>query len=135
MKTACSLCFFMLVIFGLCPTSHAEDWQFFFNSNGIKYFYDKDSIAYPDKNTVQVWCKELATDEAYAQGVKLKQLQELKEVDCTRRRYKVLVGRVSYIDRPVEELVETSWFYSEPGALNDAFYRAVCPQRKQRNVK
>ncbi len=88
MKTGVLMSTLLLVVFGLCSTCVAENWQqFFVNQTGYAFFFDKDSIAYPDKNTVQVWYKSgFPTDVAEIKV--LIEWLELREVDCTRRRSK-----------------------------------------------
>lgn len=122
--------FVIVAVCLLCSKSDAENWKkFFTNQANYEFFYDQDSVVYPDKNTVQVWYKsapnEAAENKAWAQWL------ELREVDCTRRRYKLLQGRVFYTDKPMKTLEESSWIYLEPGDLYDAFYKSVCSQTKR----
>ncbi len=133
MKNGSFISTLFLVTFGLYSTSYAEDWkQFFANKAGYTFSFDKDSLAYPDKYRVQVWFRSVP-DEAEIK-VWLEWL-ELREVDCNRRRYKTLQGRVLYEDKPMEVLKESNWVYLEPNQLEDSFYKAVCSQRKQRNSR
>lgn len=121
--------FLILAICILYSTSDAENWKkFFTNQADIDFFYDEDSICYPDKNTVQVWYKSAPTEAM--ENKPWTEWLELREVDCTRRRYKVLQGRVFYPNKPMTTLQESSWGYLEPGNLFDAFYKTVCSLRK-----
>jgi hypothetical protein len=130
MKSGLSASVFVFLTLGLSSVCIAQNWQqFFVNQAGYAFFFDKDSIAFPGKNTVQVWYKSTPTDDAETK-VWVEWL-ELREVDCTRRRYKTLQGRVIYEGKPMETLRESSWTYLEPGQLEDTFYRTVCTQRKK----
>ena len=99
----------------------------------MAFFIDKDSISFPDKNTVQIWYKAIPTDEAEFKG--FTEWLELREVDCTRRRYKTLQGHIWYPEKPEEQLHESGWEYLQPGQLYDAFYHTACSQRKQKSSK
>jgi hypothetical protein len=114
----------------LCSTSNAENWKkYFTNRAHIEFFYDQDSIVFPNKDIVLVWAKSAPLETADFKP--WMEWLELREIDCTRRRYKTLQGRVLYKDKPMEQLKESSWVYLEPGELYDAFYRTVCQQRKR----
>jgi hypothetical protein len=117
----------IILLLVLASNAHAENWKkFFTNAAGYDFFYDKDSIIHPTKSTVQVWYKVEPTDEV--ENKAFLQWLELREVDCTRRRYKTLQGRASFKGKPMEILTESTWTYLEPGALYDAFYKTVCGQ-------
>ena len=129
MKNFAILCFLLIAVCGFHSICEAENWRkFFTNRAGYDFFYDKDSIVYPNKNTVQVWYKSVPTEVADVKA--WEEWVELREVDCTRRRYKRLAGRVIYQDKPEEKLQESTWIYSEPGDLEDTFYKTVCKEKK-----
>ncbi|MFA4916797.1 MAG: hypothetical protein WC560_09020 [Syntrophales bacterium] len=130
MKTFLILCFTLLLVSGLYSICEAESWnKFFTNMVGYEFFYDKDSIVYPDKNTVQVWYKSVPTEKCESKV--WEEYIELREVDCTRRRYKRLAGRITFRDEPMKTLEESTWIYSEPGDLDDAFYITVCKRKNK----
>ena len=83
--------------------------QFFLNQAGMAFFIDKDSISFPDKNTVQIWYKAIPTDKA--EFKRFTEWLELREVDCIRRRYKTLQGHIWYPEKPEEQLHESGWEY------------------------
>ena len=125
MKPFSMLSFLLIAVLVFYSTSEAESWEkFFTNRAGYDFFYDKDSIVYPTKGTVQVWYKSVPTEDADVKA--WVEWVELREVDCTRRRYRTLAGRVIYQNKPTEKLQESSWIYSEPGDLEDTFYRTIC---------
>jgi len=50
--------FMIVTVCIFCSTSEAENWKkFFTNQAGYEFFYDQDSIVYPNKNNVLVWHK------------------------------------------------------------------------------
>jgi hypothetical protein len=80
-------------------TSYAED------GNGIEYFYDKDTIAHPSKDLVQVWRKR-----EFPSGASQKEIVAHDEIDCPGARYRSLELSVTYRDGTIRTFNKvTSW--------------------------
>ncbi len=114
-----------IVLLTWCSICEAESWKkYFSNVAGYDFFYEEDTIVRTNKNEVLVWYKSCPSnkelwDRAWDEWF------ELREVDCTKRRYRVLQGRILYKGK-METLAESTWTYLEPGALYESFYNAVC---------
>ena len=93
------------------------------------FYYDKDSIANPDKDTLLIWYKSIPQKEA-ENKVWIEYL-ELREVDCSRRKYKRLQGSVTFENKAMEQLGESSWIYLEPNDLDSAFYDTACKKKNR----
>jgi hypothetical protein len=115
----------VIIIFSLCSFGYAENWtKFFSNAAGYDFYYNKDTIAYPNKDTILIWYRNVPQKET--ENKVWVEWIELREVDCSRRRYKRLQGRVTYEKKPMEDLNESSWIYLEPYDLDIAFYNTAC---------
>ena len=128
MKTFYLLKFCIMLLIPMVSICEAENWYKYFSNNaGYDFFIEKDSIVRLDKNIVQVWyksCPSQGKNGAWNEWL------ELRLLDCKRKRYKVLQGAV-YSKEKIEKLTEEStWTYSEPGALYDNFLKAVCESLK-----
>jgi hypothetical protein len=111
----------------LIPASvFAEKWTKFFSSTAkFDFFYSTETITYPaDKTQILIWYKSIPQEnaeiKAYIEWV------ELREVECSRRRFKRLQGRAIYENKPMEKLGETDWVYLEQNDLDIAFYNVAC---------
>ncbi len=72
-------------------TSYTED------DNGVEYFYDKDTIAHPSKDLVQMWRKR-----EFPSGASQKEIVTLDEIDCRGARYRSLELRVTHRDGTIQ---------------------------------
>lgn len=131
MKNLMILCFLLIAILGFHSICEAENWiKFCTNRAGYDFYYEKDSIVYQNNNIVQVWYKAVPTD--WAEVKAWAEWLELREVDCVRRRYKTLAGRVTYHNKPTQILQESSWIYSEPGdQIEGIFYKTICKSKNK----
>jgi hypothetical protein len=123
MKTILSILTIVLCQ-GLATSGFAENWtKFFTNVSGYEFFINEETIAYPKKNTVLIWYKSGFPIEVKENGYEwIHEWMELREVDCSRRRYKRLQGTKNV----TEKLGETDWVYLEPNDLDIAFYNVTC---------
>jgi len=118
-----------LAVLGLTATlAYSADWSFFYQSDTLplkeRYYIDKRSIHTTPEGTILVWWKRVSTDITKA-GVPSIWVEELDEVDCSRRRFKVLQGKSGGPD--YSDNVQTSdWSYFTADDMSSAFFEAVC---------
>jgi hypothetical protein len=113
----------------LIPASvFAENWTKFFTSNeNIDFFYNKETISYTDKDTVLIWYRTVPQKNA---KFKLwKDWIELREVDCSLKRYKRLQGKRNM----TEKLEKTDWISFGTSDLYIAFYNVACSEKNKTN--
>jgi hypothetical protein len=75
------------------------------DAHGVEYFYDKDTIAHPSKDLVQMWRKR-----EFSSGASQKEIVALDEIDCRGARYRSLELRVTDRDGAIRTFDKaTSW--------------------------
>lgn len=117
----------IIILFLLSSISAASDWVLFFKSAAkYDFFYDKDSLKKTNENTVLVWQKIVPQKEAEIKA--WVEATELREVDCNRRKYKILAGKTLYENKPMKIKKESEWIYLEPDDLDSAFYKKICEE-------
>lgn len=115
------------VFFLTAPVAFSAEWiQYFENQAGIRFYIDNGSILRSPKETILVWEKAESTDTA---SVKMK-VEQLREVDCSRRRYKIL-QRTVYDNLRRTFGPDKNWKYFEPNDLDEARYEAMCEKSKR----
>ena len=88
MKTFNMIIVWIIVLLAWGSVCEAENWEkYFSNPAGYDFFIEKDTIVRLKESEVQVWFKSCPSKgHSGAWDLWL----ELRLVDCTRRRYKVL---------------------------------------------
>ncbi len=112
---------FVVAIILFSVSANAARWELYFeNKLGNKFYIDAGSIQRTPEGTILVWLKITPADTAEKKVT----IEILHEVDCSRRKYRVLQGTV-YSDgiKPYEK---TDWEYFAPDDLSDALFEAVC---------
>jgi len=90
-------------------------------------FIDKGSIQETPEGTILVWLKQVSPEKPMPKEI---WFEELREVDCSRRRYKMLQG---YIFLPEYREVEPyGWTYFTPADESIALFNAVCGKGKKK---
>lgn len=121
----------MLIVLLFSSVSEAANWSVFFkNAAQYDFYYDKDSITKTKENTILVWQKIVPQKDAETKA--WIEALDLREVDCTRRRYKTLQGKTIYENKPMKIKKESSWIYFEPDDLDTAFYMLVCEEQNKK---
>ena len=134
----------LIILFPL--SINAVSWELYFeDKDGLKYLIDKDSIQKTPENTWLVWRKIIfprtnkkkETDKEKSDTVKsaldfLRQLERnrekseyLNEIDCSRRRFKVLQGKI-YYENDIDSISKSDWNYFEPNDLDESLYGKIC---------
>jgi hypothetical protein len=118
-----------LMVLGLTPTvAFPADWSLFFMSRAEVWFYiDKESMQKTPEGTILVWEKLESTDAAPAKI----RIEQLNEVDCFRRRYKILKG-TAYGEKMETFGPDKDWTYFEPNDLDHERYNVMCDKGKKK---
>ncbi len=107
--------------------AHSADWSLYFeNELGNKFFIDVASTQPTPDGTVRVWMKVVPAENASTKVT----IEEMREVDCSRRRYKRLQG---WIYGPTLRSLEPTegWYDFGPDDLNRALFDTVCGKGKK----
>lgn len=126
---------------------NAVSWELYFkDKDGLKYFIDKDSVHKTPEGTFLVWRKIIfpktnkrkketdkeKSDKVISASDFLRQLErnrqkseDLYEIDCSRRRFKILQGKI-YYENETDRTSESDWNYFEPNDLDESLYKQIC---------
>lgn len=146
MKTINSFIFlpFLIILLLVTSVESASDWvEFGRYNNGDVISYNKVSIKYMTKDMVQVWCKDVFSDEGREENIqymrnkgistegwnKLSHGLILVEIDCKKERNQSL--NVTYYDTDGKVLYRNSydkrnWDDIPPGLIFDNLRKKVC---------
>ena len=119
-----------LAVLGLTATlSYSADWSFFYQNDTLplkeRYYIDKRSIHTTPEGTILVWRKSVSISNTIPRIW----IEELREVDCSRHRFKVLQGTVW---RPSYRTIEPDdWYYFTSDDMSLAFFETVCGEGKK----
>jgi hypothetical protein len=122
---------FLLIVFGLTATvAFSAEWFLYAeNVPGYRFYIDKESIQRTPEGTILVWRKTESPDNAVVEihG------EELREIDCSRRRFKILQGTIWGGKEGMKPVTPSkSWEYFGPNDLESALYGIVCVKGKKK---
>ena len=121
------------------------DWRFYAGSEFGSYHYNAENVGYLPNNLVRTWQKLVLTNKGRVNlagqlGKEYENVSELvvlKEIDCTRRRSRIL--EVAYcsnegkiIER--ESYQQFDWDSVIPDSVDDILYHSVCKQSEKRTL-
>jgi hypothetical protein len=116
----------LLAVLVLTPTNaFTAEWFLFYTdppaSGGMRCYIDKRTMARTHEETILVLEKIEMTNEAVAQI----HLEQVREVDCSSRRYRMLDV---YSYRPSGGPMPASkrWLHFESTAYHNALFNTVC---------
>jgi Surface-adhesin protein E len=102
-------------------SANAARWELYFaNKLGDRFYIDAASIQRTPEGTILVWRKITPADDAKKKVT----IEILHEIDCSRRKYRVLQGTI-YSDS-IKSYEKTDWEYFTPDDLSKALFAAVC---------
>ena len=61
-----------------------------------------------------------------ANNAEIKVYEMLYEVDCSRRKYRILQGTINGGKEGIEEYIEAGWINFPSVDIWDAFFKAIC---------
>jgi len=139
-----SLPFFIIILLITPVMGSSDEWvEYDMSKNGNIYSYNKVNIKHRTKNIVQVWIREVFSDEGREKIIqpmrkgglpteeweKLSHTLVLDEIDCKKRRHQILSithydtdGKVFFIhsyDKP-------KWDYIVPRSTMNTLRKKVC---------
>lgn len=89
-QTILSVLFCSLLV-AFSSLSWGADWKVFYQvEEGLKYYYDKDSIVKPQKDTVQVWMRTTLNEDDADESDEPEQYRGHLELNCKSKMYTIL---------------------------------------------
>ena len=133
-----------VVLFPL-PTN-AVSWELYFKTeSGFEYYIDKDSVHKTPERTWLVWQQIFCPIISELTLVNEKRTitwdnsksEILYEIDCSRRRYKVLKEKEYFINGGIHhsDKPEDGWEHFEPTDLDESLYIQICKPELKRLEK
>jgi len=122
----------LLAVLGLTATNaFTTEWFLYYadppESGFMRRYIDKRGMVRTSEETILVLERIEMTNEAVAQN----HLEQVREVDCSSRRYRILDA---YSIRPSGGPIRTSkgWLHFEATAYHDALFNTVCGKDKKK---
>jgi hypothetical protein len=130
----------LVILTVLCISpAMAADWQEYFHSQAdARYYIDRNSIAYPEKNKVRAWDKMISSNG--------KGNRSLTEVDCKQRMY--TIRAMEPLDaNDIESLKafeivmrgwtepDQGWNYIDSTDIQEALYNTWCGKNMKKEKK
>lgn len=93
--------------------------------DGTRHYYDPESVALVSGNMVRVWEKTTTSESSTSLT---KELKTFREVDCSRRRYRILEMRVEFLDGSGKEqsFSNPKWMEITRDTWMDTLYEILC---------
>lgn len=120
---------FAIIFFSFDIKAKEEKWKYYATGEDrTKHYYDSESVVYISGNIVRVW-EKTTTSEASASITK--ELKAFREMDCSKRRYRVLEMRVKYIDGSEKEqsFPNPKWMDITQNAWIHTLYEILCKRK------
>lgn len=136
---------FLIILLFVTPVfGSSDEWvEYDISKNGNIYSYNKGNIKHRTKNIVQVWIKEVFSDEGREKIIqpmrkgglpteeweKLSHTLVLDEIDCKKRRYQIL--SVTHYDTDgkgfsIHLYDKPKWDYIVPRSTMNTLRKKVC---------
>lgn len=116
------------------PESNAEKnfWNLYYEDSLASYYYDKQSINYPYKNTqniIAVWTKTVPNSYLIEDQKQIGYFLDIIYMDCEKvkyRRKEILTYDIS--DELITREMGISTYYTiSPESKAEALYKKICP--------
>ena len=137
MKTSIKYVMLLSLFFGIICLSHPsrageEKWKYFATGEDrTKHYYDPDSIVFVSDNIARVWDKTTTSEASIALTTELK---ILREVDFSKRKYRVLVMRVAFRDGSEKDqsFPNPRWTDIKKNTWMNSLYEILCKRKDNR---
>lgn len=124
-----SLLLSVIVSFSRISRTEDEKWKYYATSkDNTKHYYDVKSITYTSDSLVRVWDKTIVSENSNSLT---REMRMLREMDCSKRRYRSLEMRVEYIDGSEKEKVYSrpAWVPVTSNTWIESLFEIVCKKK------
>lgn len=107
-------------------------WRYY-ATDGEKndHYYDTKSVVHTPNGIVKVWEKKVATDKSDQIMKTMKELTELKELNCSTREFRTFVRYYDTTSQPLKSHVEPSqWESIEPELWMETLFDIACKTKR-----
>lgn len=114
------------IFFSSNMNAREEKWKYYATGEDrTKHYYDSESVTYVSDNIVKLWEKTITSE---ASTSLTKELKTFREMDCSKRRYRVLELRVKFRDGSEKEqsFSNPRWMDIPQNTWLDALYEMLC---------
>jgi hypothetical protein len=120
-----------IVVNFVYPEEQSPRWKYYSTDGAYNdHYYDTKGIVYTKNNIVKVWEKKVATDKSGEVMKTMKELAELKEINCLIREYRTFVTYYDVNSKPLTSHVEpTQWESIAPETWMETLYDIVCKKK------
>lgn len=115
-----------IIFFSLNISAKEGKWKYYATGDDrTKHYYDPESVVYISGNIVRVWEK---TTTSEASTSLTKELKTFREMDCSKRRYRVLEMHVEFRDGSEKEqfFSNPKWMDITQNTWSDTLYEILC---------
>ncbi|GAN35130.1 MAG: hypothetical protein DYG83_05305 [Candidatus Brocadia sp. AMX2] len=115
-----------IFFFSLTVSAKEVKWKYYATGEDrTKHYYDPESVVHISGNIVRVW-ERTVTSEASTSLTK--ELKTFREMDCSRRRYRVLEMHVEFKDGSEKEqsFSNPRWMDITQNTWLDTLYEIFC---------
>lgn len=134
MKTPIKYCALLslllgIVFFSLNSNAKEGKWKYYATGDDrTKHYYDPESVAYISDNIVRVWEKTTTSESSTSLT---KELKTFREIDCSRRRYRILEMHVEFRDGSEKEqsFSNPKWMDIAQNTWSDILYGILCKKK------
>ncbi len=98
------------------------------DTNGVDYYFQKESIAFPSENLVRVWRKR-----TFRQRSELKEIISFDEIDCKTEKYRSSQTQGVRQDGSTTEMFvkPSPWITIYQGSADEYFLDTSCKEAKK----
>lgn len=116
------------------PQEQSPRWKYYSTDGAYNdHYYDTQSIVYASSEIANVWEKKVATEKSDEVMRTMKELSELKELNCRSREYRTFVRYYDTTSRPLKSHIEpTQWESIEPESWMEALFDIVCKAKRKK---
>lgn len=118
-----------IIFFPLNIDAKEGKWKYYATGDDrAKHYYDPESVVNTSGNIVRVWEK---TTTSEASTSLTKELKTLREMDCSKRRYRILEMRVEFRDGSEKEqsFSNPRWMDIPQNTWLDTLYEILCTRK------
>jgi hypothetical protein len=103
-------------------------WRYYSTDGAYNdHYYDTKSIVHTSNGIAKVWEKKVATEKSDEIMRTMKDLSELKELNCHTREYRTFVRYYDTTSQPLKSHIEpTQWESIEPESWMEALFDITC---------
>lgn len=116
------------------PQEQSPRWKYYSTDGAYNdHYYDANSVVYASSGIAKVWEKKVATEKSDEVMRAMKELSELKELNCRSREYRTFVRYYDTTSLPLKSHIEpTQWESIDPESWMEALFDIACKAKRKK---